>query len=143
MSLLGPVLAASVAMHCEGRLLLVRRALPPAKGQLAFPGGKVEAGETLQEAALRELLEETGFRGRIVGFVGHNELIHASPAGDLQGHHVIACFLAQWVEGEAVASDEVAEMVWLGRKDAAPATLAPGMATMLAKAFNLAARMKL
>lgn len=138
-----PVLAASVALLKDARLLLIRRAFPPGAGLLAFPGGKVEMGETLQQAASRELLEETGFKCSIVGFVGHNEHIHANHPAALQSHFVIACFLARWLEGEAVASAEVQEMIWLGRDDAMPATLAPGMATMLAKAFDLAAAMKL
>jgi len=52
--------AVSVAVVRDGRVLLVRRARPPSQGLYAFPGGKVEAGETLEQAALRELKEETG-----------------------------------------------------------------------------------
>jgi ADP-ribose pyrophosphatase YjhB (NUDIX family) len=52
--------AVSVAVTHEGKVLLVRRGRPPAQGLYAFPGGKVEAGETLEEAAKRELKEETG-----------------------------------------------------------------------------------
>lgn len=138
-----PVLGASVALLKEGRLLLIRRAFPPAQGLLAFPGGKVEMGETLQQAALRELLEETGFRGSIVGFIGHNELLPSDFVGASQSHFVIVCFLARWLKGEAVASAEVQEMIWLGRDDAMPAMLVAGMDTMLAKAYSLAATMKL
>jgi ADP-ribose pyrophosphatase YjhB (NUDIX family) len=52
--------AVSVAVVRDDRVLLVRRARPPSQGLYAFPGGKVEAGETLEQAARRELLEETG-----------------------------------------------------------------------------------
>jgi ADP-ribose pyrophosphatase YjhB (NUDIX family) len=52
--------AVSVAVVRDGRVLLVKRARAPSQGLHAFPGGKVEAGETLEEAARRELLEETG-----------------------------------------------------------------------------------
>ncbi len=55
-----PALAVSVAIVRDGRVLLVRRGRQPAKGLYAFPGGRVEPGETLEEAARRELLEETG-----------------------------------------------------------------------------------
>lgn len=54
------IAAVSVAVTQDGKALLVRRGRPPAQGLFAFPGGKVEAGETLEEAAKRELKEETG-----------------------------------------------------------------------------------
>jgi 8-oxo-dGTP diphosphatase len=55
-----PALAVSVAVLHKGRVLLVRRGREPSKGLYAFPGGRVEAGEALEHAARRELLEETG-----------------------------------------------------------------------------------
>lgn len=54
------IAAVSVAVTQDGKALLVRRGRPPAQGLYAFPGGKVESGETLEEAAKRELKEETG-----------------------------------------------------------------------------------
>lgn len=56
----GDIHAVSVALLRDGCFLLVRRAQPPARGQYAFPGGRVEPGESAEEAARRELLEETG-----------------------------------------------------------------------------------
>jgi len=55
--------AVSVALVRGDRVLLVKRALPPSQGLYAFPGGKVEAGETLEQAARRELMEETTLGG--------------------------------------------------------------------------------
>ncbi|MBV1707086.1 MAG: NUDIX domain-containing protein [Hyphomicrobiales bacterium] len=131
-----PVPGASVALMRAGKLLLVRRAQAPAQGLYAFPGGKVEFGETLRAAALRELAEETGMSGEILAFIDHNEIIGS-------GHYIVACFLGRWLAGEGAKSDEVEEMIWLAPDQPAPAGLAAGMAAMLARAFDLAARMKL
>ncbi len=132
-----PVLGVSVALVRAGRLLLVRRAQAPAQGHYAFPGGKVDYGETLRDAALREIREETGMTAQILTFIGHNEIISAG------GHHVVACFLGRLLDGEGVPSREVEDLIWLAPAQPAPADLAPGMAAMLADAFDLAARMKL
>src|ERR1043166_10228932 len=68
-----PFLAVSAAILHEGRVLVVRRARPPASGVFTLPGGVVEAGETLTEAVEREVREETGLAIRPIGLAGHRE----------------------------------------------------------------------
>ena len=96
-----PVLAASVAVFRGGRLLLASRTQPPLENLFTLPGGKVEPGETLEEAALRELMEEVAVRARIIGFNDHVELIERDAGGNVTRHFVIASFVARWVSGEA------------------------------------------
>lgn len=99
-----PVLpAVSVALQRETRLLLVRRGRPPSLGFYAFPGGRVEAGETLEDAARRELAEETGLS---VGALSPLVLVRAE--GD-EFDYDLQVFFGHHVGGEPVADDDAAE----------------------------------
>ncbi len=90
-----PILAVSVAVFRQGRVLVGRRARPPMAGRFSLPGGVVEIGETLIEAALRELYEEVGVEAEIVGFNRHIEPIVRE--GDrVRAHFVIASFVGRW-----------------------------------------------
>ena len=70
-----PILAASIAVFRRGRVLIARRARAPLLGLYSLPGGVVELGETLREAALRELKEEVGLDAEVTGFLDHVEPI--------------------------------------------------------------------
>jgi mutator protein MutT len=96
--------AVSVAVVRDGRVLLVRRARPPSQGLYAFPGGKVEAGETLEQAALRELKEETGLEAHDFQPV---ETIFIEGSGE--GHPVdyrLTVFGAAYAGGEPQPADD-------------------------------------
>lgn len=96
--------AVSVAVVRGDTVLLVKRALPPSRGFYAFPGGKVEPGETLEQAAPRELMEETGLEASDFRPV---ETIFIEGSGE--GHPVdyrLTVFGARYVSGEPVAADD-------------------------------------
>ncbi len=96
--------AVSVAVVRGRTVLLVKRALPPSQGLYAFPGGKVEAGEALEEAARRELFEETGLPAR-----NFRPLETIFIAGAAEGHPVdyrLTVFGADHAGGEPQASDD-------------------------------------
>jgi ADP-ribose pyrophosphatase YjhB (NUDIX family) len=107
-----PLLAVSIACFRDGKVLLATRTRPPALGALTLPGGLVEPGERLTEAALRELREEVGAEAEIVGFNGHAERIEQDQDGRIKHHYVIASFVARWTAGEPQPGPEAGEIVW-------------------------------
>ena len=81
-----PIVGASIAVIRDGRVLLAARANEPMRGVWTLPGGKVEAGETLAEAALRELREEVGLEAQVVGVLTPTEIIERDDAGRARHH---------------------------------------------------------
>ncbi len=131
-----PILAASVAVFKEGRVLIARRARAPMAGLYALPGGVVEVGETLREAALRELAEEVGVAAEILAFVDHVEPIRFD--GDrVREHYVIASFVARWRGGEARVSAEADAVAWIEPEQIARWPTTPGLPEIIAKAARL------
>ncbi len=111
------MLAASVGVFREGRVLIAERLVEPAKGLYTFPGGRVEIGETLAEAALRELMEEVGVTARIAGFIDHVETVVRGGDGAVTFHAVVCAFAAHWVAGEPRSTDEIGQIVWARPED--------------------------
>lgn len=113
-----PILAASAAVFRDGRVLLAQRARGPASGAWSLPGGRVESGESVAEAALRELMEEVGVEAEIVGLAGYVDVIPGPDRGPSAQHFVVLAFAARWRAGEAATGPEAADVRWVD-----PATL--------------------
>lgn len=109
-----------------GRLLLVRRGRGPAAGQWSVPGGRVGPGETLAEAVVRELAEETGIEGVCGSLIDWVERI------DDDHHFVILDFAVEVLEGtDPVAGDDAAEAAWVPLGEVAELQLVEGLAEFL------------
>jgi ADP-ribose pyrophosphatase YjhB (NUDIX family) len=109
-----PILAVSAAIIRGGKVLVVRRALRGAAGGLyTLPGGGVEVGETLREAVVREIHEETALAIEPVALAGYREAISKDDDGRVRRHFVILPFAARWIAGEPVLNEELTEALWL------------------------------
>jgi 8-oxo-dGTP diphosphatase len=114
-----PYLGVSVAVWRDGEILLVRRGLAPLAGFWSFPGGGVGLGERLEDAARREVREETGIDVAIVRPIDHAEIIVRDADGRVERHYVLIVFAGRPTSGEPQAADDAAEARWV-----APAELA-------------------
>jgi 8-oxo-dGTP diphosphatase len=132
-----PLLAVSVACFRDGKVLLATRTRPPAKGALTLPGGLVEPGERLSEAALRELREEVGAEAEVVGFNGHAERIDRDEDGRVKHHYVIASFVARWTAGEPQPGPEAGKIVWADPKALNSLPLTDGLRALLRRAASM------
>lgn len=106
-----PILAASAAVFRDGKVLITRRAAPPALWSL--PGGRIEGGETPEQAAQRELFEETGVEAEIVGPAGEREVTLTDKHGTVTGRYRIFAFAARWRAGEATPGLEASAVEWV------------------------------
>jgi len=108
-----PILGVSTLVRHEGRVLLVKRARPPLQGYWSLPGGQVEGGETLAEAAAREVREETGITVDRLKQIDLAEIVTRDGGGGIASHFVLVVFAARYLSGTATAGDDAAEARWL------------------------------
>jgi ADP-ribose pyrophosphatase YjhB (NUDIX family) len=114
-----PLVGVGVVVIKGGRVLLIRRGKPPRAGAWSLPGGRQRLGETVREAARRELREETGIEAVVTELLDVVDSITRDDGGTIAYHYTLVDFLAEWRAGEARAGGDAAEAVWAGIDDLA------------------------
>ena len=101
-----PILSVGGVVFRGDDVLLVQRGRPPFAGHWSIPGGKVEYGEAMRDAVLREITEETGVTARVLGLI---DAFEAMPQADGEPHFALVDFACEYVSGEVRAGDDAAD----------------------------------
>lgn len=113
-----PLVGVGTVTIKNGKILLVKRAFDPGAGRWSIPGGLVETGEKLSEAATRETEEETGLKVEVLELINVFDMIDLDADKRTRYHYVIVDFLSKPVGGKERASEEVTEMRWVTFEEA-------------------------
>lgn len=107
-----PITAAGLVVWRGSEVLLIRRSKPPYAGEWSIPGGKIGFGETTEDAALREVKEETGITAEITKLIGVYESITE------HGHFIMVDYCARWAGGEPRAGDDAVDAEFVSLDEA-------------------------
>ena len=131
--------AASIAVFRDGKVLLAQRSKPPLQGVWSLPGGRVEPGEMVRDAALRELAEETGVMARIHGIADVVDVIVRDDEEKLRAHFVITSFYGEWTSGEATPASDCMGVDWVSLDELPDRNMTEGTADIIRRAAGLLA----
>lgn len=132
-----PIVGVLGIVRREGRVLVVQRARQPSAGRWGFPGGVQELGETVFEAARRELEEETAVAARPLLSLPVLDIIRPDDEGRIRSHWLLVPVVCDWLSGDGVPSDEVLALRWLAPAElgASGLDLLPDLERLAALAF--------
>jgi ADP-ribose pyrophosphatase YjhB (NUDIX family) len=131
-----PIIGVGAVIVEGDRVLLVRRATEPLKGEWSVPGGVLELGEKLREGVCRETLEETGLVVEAGEVLDVFDSIFADGKGLTQYHFVLIDFLCKPISGEAFAGSDVSEAEWVSEQDLARFPMRDSITQVLRKGLE-------
>ena len=134
--------AVGAVVFKDNAVLLVQRANPPARGMWAIPGGSIRLGETLQAAAEREILEETGVVIRAGDPVLVFDAIYRDDREKVQYHYVIVDLAADYLSGEPCAGDDAADARWITERELVELDVNPATRRLLRERFDFGKRVE-
>lgn len=133
-----PLVGVGAIIIENGRVLLIKRGKAPLLGEWSIPGGMLEVGETLRQAAEREALEETGLVVRATELLGVYERIVPDNRKRTMYHYVLVDFLCEQFSGEAQASGDAADVRWFTLKEVEQLSLSADTAEVIRLGFKKA-----
>jgi len=113
-----PLVGVGAIIVEDGRIALIKRGHAPLLGEWSIPGGVLEIGETVREAAVREALEETGLNVIVLDLLGVFDRVIRDEGGKIRYHYVLIDFLCRRTAGELLASGDAAEARWFSPEEA-------------------------
>jgi 8-oxo-dGTP diphosphatase len=134
-----PLLGVGAVVFRGDKVLLIERGQEPLRGWWTLPGGLVEAGERLESAVIREVLEETGLMVQPRAIVTVFERIMPDLEGRTRFHYVIVDFLCEWTGGSVEAASDVAAAAWVHLDEMNELKMAPGTPPVIRKALAMRA----
>jgi 8-oxo-dGTP diphosphatase len=130
-----PLVGVGAIIIENSRVVLVKRAHPPLQAQWSIPGGVLEVGELVRDAAIREACEETGLIVEPGELLGVYDRVLRDPSGRVQYHYVLVDFLCRRVRGELAAAGDAAAARWFTRGELPALNLAEDTLEVVHKGF--------
>lgn len=118
-----PFVGVGVVVWHGRRVLLIRRGKAPREGQWSLPGGAQHLGETVAEAARREVREEAGIDIRVIGLLDVIDLIDRDEADRVRHHYTLVDLVAEALSDDITAGDDAAAAIWADPDDLGPYAL--------------------
>ena len=135
-----PIVSVGAVVFDGARVLLVRRGQPPLMGTWSLPGGVVELGETLGEALVREVLEETGIEVEVGPVLEVLDRVERTADFRVEYHYVIIDYLCRARAGTAMHGSDAEDVCWAAIEDLPAFRLTDAVATVVQKALELVSR---